>query len=557
MLSYGIEPNDVAFISLLSACSHCGLEYEGWNWFHAMEPMYGIKPKLAHYACMVDMLSRQGNIEEALEFVNSMPIEPDRRIWGALLAGYRNIHGPTEILEIVAKKLISLNPENRATGFSPTCMLTRVDGKLRRSPTYHVIVQCGTQICRSKSSSGNPDKIYWNEKFTFELPPSELETLNHLKLRIVNEEYFTDGEFVGETMNKKGLVELNPAPFNVVLEDDTYKGQITIGLKFIPNTVLQMKRKQCIQEERDIDESICKMVVQFKTNQHHKHQKGSRNSQFFLDQWLLIQDSERGKELFFLEEKFEGDGDGKRDVPNGILRKNTTLAQKQHCKDQNSEMDSSTSTSDENYELGYQPSPSSVDQTDQSLTDTTSCSILSADSFAYCRTNSEASAFSEHTDSFSEIASPSWRGLKSPARAALSRLGMRQHKHGMDEEIMDLGELLYLVSTRDWSLSILKEIDVEERNELPSICELQDDDRNLWQQDILDSFQVTEFWYAEQGSMSGNSTRSGSFRRIVVQPQPQRKEEKWWLPVPCVSPDGLSEKSKKHLQQKRNWQHKA
>ncbi|KAL2233890.1 pentatricopeptide repeat-containing protein At4g14170 isoform X1 [Sesamum indicum] len=112
MLSYGIEPNDVVFISLLSACSHCGLEYEGWNWFHAMESMYGVKPKLAHYACMVDMLSRQGNIEEALEFVNNMPIEPDRRIWGALLAGCRNIHGPTEILEIVAKKLISLDPEN-------------------------------------------------------------------------------------------------------------------------------------------------------------------------------------------------------------------------------------------------------------------------------------------------------------------------------------------------------------------------------------------------------------------------------------------------------------
>ncbi|KAL0464802.1 UNVERIFIED_CONTAM: phloem protein 2 [Sesamum latifolium] len=139
------------------------------------------------------------------------------------------------------------------------------------SPTYHVIVQCGTQVCRSKTSSGNPDIIYWNEKFTFELPPSELETLSHLKLRIVNEEYFSDGEFVGETIiflkgiivesNYKGLVELSPAPFNVVLEDDTYKGQITIGLKFIPSAVLQMKRKQCIQEERDIDESICRMVV--------------------------------------------------------------------------------------------------------------------------------------------------------------------------------------------------------------------------------------------------------------------------------------------------------
>lgn len=112
MLSYGIEPNDVVFVSVLSACSHCGLEYEGWNWFHTMDAMYGIKPKLAHYACMVDMLSRQGNIEEALEFVNNMPIEPDKRIWGALLAGCRNTHGSTEILEYVSKHLISLDPEN-------------------------------------------------------------------------------------------------------------------------------------------------------------------------------------------------------------------------------------------------------------------------------------------------------------------------------------------------------------------------------------------------------------------------------------------------------------
>lgn len=67
---------------------------------------------------------------------------------------------------------------------------------------------------------------------------------------------------------------------------------------------------------------------------------------------------------------------------------------------------------------------------------------------------------------------------------------------------------------------------------------------------MLDSFQNTEFWYAEQGSISGNSSRSGSFRRII--PQPQRKEEKWWLPVPCVPPEGLSEKSRKHLRRQRN-----
>ncbi|KAJ6710119.1 ROP GUANINE NUCLEOTIDE EXCHANGE FACTOR 1 [Salix koriyanagi] len=66
--------------------------------------------------------------------------------------------------------------------------------------------------------------------------------------------------------------------------------------------------------------------------------------------------------------------------------------------------------------------------------------------------------------------------------------------------------------------------------------------------EVLDSFQDREFWYAEQGSMSSNSTRSGSFRRVII----QRKEEKWWVPVPCVPPDGLSEKSRKHLRHKRD-----
>ncbi|XP_016491478.1 pentatricopeptide repeat-containing protein At1g11290, chloroplastic-like isoform X1 [Nicotiana tabacum] len=112
MLNSGIKPNDVVFISVLSACSHCDLEYEGWNWFYAMEERFDVTPKLAHYACMVDMLSRQGNIEEALEFVNNMPIEPDKRIWGTLLAGCRKTRVSTEISEIVAKRLIALDPEN-------------------------------------------------------------------------------------------------------------------------------------------------------------------------------------------------------------------------------------------------------------------------------------------------------------------------------------------------------------------------------------------------------------------------------------------------------------
>ncbi|XP_058764199.1 rop guanine nucleotide exchange factor 3-like isoform X2 [Vicia villosa] len=73
--------------------------------------------------------------------------------------------------------------------------------------------------------------------------------------------------------------------------------------------------------------------------------------------------------------------------------------------------------------------------------------------------------------------------------------------------------------------------------------------------EILESFEDTEFWYAENISATSPRLRAASFRKIVP-----RKDEKWWLPVPCVLPGGLSEKSRKHLTEKRdcaNQIHKA
>ncbi|XP_075499772.1 elicitor-responsive protein 3 [Primulina tabacum] len=107
-----------------------------------------------------------------------------------------------------------------------------------------VLLVCAEGI-KNTNKIVNDNVIYWNEKFVFELSRSELETHGYLKLKIVDEEYFTEGAFVGQTIiflkgvfvegNYKALVELNPSPFNVVLADDTYKGQMTLGLRFIPN----------------------------------------------------------------------------------------------------------------------------------------------------------------------------------------------------------------------------------------------------------------------------------------------------------------------------------
>ncbi|XP_047319484.1 rop guanine nucleotide exchange factor 3-like [Impatiens glandulifera] len=300
------------------------------------------------------------------------------------------------------------------------------------------------------------------------------------------------------------------------------------------------------------------------------------------------------------------------------------------------------SNPDEGYEiLRYNPSSSSMEQTDRSSPAATpSRSILSADSFIYCRTNSEMSTLSDPTDdsiSFAGTPSPRWpSAVKSPKRPLLSRLGIRHsrnfntdeekiHDH-MDIELEMMKERFSkLLLGEDMSGSgkgvstavtisnaitnlyasvfgqhqRLEPLHLEkkmmwrrEMNCLLSVCDhivefvplqqtLRDGSivevmenrprsdiqinlpalRKLDSMllDILATFEDTEFWYVEPGSMLGTiATRTGSFRKLM-QPA-QRTDEKWWLPVPCVPTSGLSDKSRKHLRYKRdsaNQIHKA
>jgi len=79
-----------------------------------MRNEHKIEPKLKHYACIVDLLSHTGNLKEAFEFIESMPIEPDSSIWVSLLHGCR-IHRDVKLAEKVADRVFKLEPEN--TGY--------------------------------------------------------------------------------------------------------------------------------------------------------------------------------------------------------------------------------------------------------------------------------------------------------------------------------------------------------------------------------------------------------------------------------------------------------
>ncbi|RZC63917.1 hypothetical protein C5167_025674 [Papaver somniferum] len=104
-------PDDITFVGVLSACVHVGLVEEGCQWFDLMGPTFGLIPKVEHYSCVVDLLARSGNLEEAWNFIEKMPEKPDAVMLGALLGACKT-RGNVEIGERVVSLLIDLEPAN-------------------------------------------------------------------------------------------------------------------------------------------------------------------------------------------------------------------------------------------------------------------------------------------------------------------------------------------------------------------------------------------------------------------------------------------------------------
>lgn len=107
----GITPSDVAYIAVLSACSHAGLVEEGRYFFNHMITVAGLEPRIEHYGCLVDLLGRAGHLEEAGELVLNMPMKQDEVIWKALL-GACKMHGNVEMGNRVAKVLMEMAPRD-------------------------------------------------------------------------------------------------------------------------------------------------------------------------------------------------------------------------------------------------------------------------------------------------------------------------------------------------------------------------------------------------------------------------------------------------------------
>lgn len=103
-----VKPNEITFLVVLNACSHGGLVMEGVRCFKRMVEAYRFTPKIEHYGCVVDLLGRAGQLEEAYELIRNLPITSDSTAWRALLAACR-VYGNADLGESVMMRLAEMD----------------------------------------------------------------------------------------------------------------------------------------------------------------------------------------------------------------------------------------------------------------------------------------------------------------------------------------------------------------------------------------------------------------------------------------------------------------
>ncbi|XP_045827370.1 putative pentatricopeptide repeat-containing protein At5g13230, mitochondrial [Trifolium pratense] len=108
------KPNKLTFVGVLSACSNAGLLHEGQTHFESMSRDYDTKPCIEHYTCMVWLLGRLGQFDEAMKLIGEIPFQPSVMVWRALL-GACVIHKNVDLGSVCAQHVLEMEPHDDAT----------------------------------------------------------------------------------------------------------------------------------------------------------------------------------------------------------------------------------------------------------------------------------------------------------------------------------------------------------------------------------------------------------------------------------------------------------
>ncbi|XP_042476203.1 elicitor-responsive protein 1-like [Macadamia integrifolia] len=127
-----------------------------------------------------------------------------------------------------------------------------------RSDPY-MLIEYKSQERKSSVRQGEGRNPVWNERFSFRVQYRGADDDQHkLFLRIMDKDTFSADDFIGEAtiyLNdlfemgvENGVAELNPCKYNVIKTDQTYCGEIRVGLTFTPSAEMEME----LNEEEEL-----------------------------------------------------------------------------------------------------------------------------------------------------------------------------------------------------------------------------------------------------------------------------------------------------------------
>lgn len=105
----GAKPDSFTLMTVLNICNQGGLVDMAFEYFDLLRNLYDVKPRLYHYALLVDLLGRAGRLEEAVSLLKSIPFRPNALIYKRLLIACK-LHKNMLLAEEMAMKGLELDP---------------------------------------------------------------------------------------------------------------------------------------------------------------------------------------------------------------------------------------------------------------------------------------------------------------------------------------------------------------------------------------------------------------------------------------------------------------
>ncbi|XP_021280965.1 pentatricopeptide repeat-containing protein At3g49170, chloroplastic-like [Herrania umbratica] len=107
MMNSGFRPNQVTFVNILYVCRDNGLVEEGERHFNSMGQKYKIQAGLEHYACMVEIYGKAGQLDKAEKLIKGMTFESDVIVWDAFSRAFC-LHSGLELCEFATEGISKL-----------------------------------------------------------------------------------------------------------------------------------------------------------------------------------------------------------------------------------------------------------------------------------------------------------------------------------------------------------------------------------------------------------------------------------------------------------------